>query len=127
MLIGTAPGGRATIGWLPAAGFVLAVSACSTAGPPPPVAGPFDGVWTSPQLGYDFQVDGPVGRAVQSSRTAVHTKEEVFRMTALDDTMRFSGTQLMPDGTWHEFAGELKPDGKIYCRDGHSTWVLERK
>jgi hypothetical protein len=46
---------------------------------------------------------------------------------ALDDDMRFSGKRLLSDGTWHEFIGKLKADGKIYCNDETSSWVLERK
>ena len=48
-------------------------------------------------------------------------------MVGLDETMRFSGRQLLPDTTWHEFTGELKADGKIDCTDGKSSWTLERK
>lgn len=105
----------------------LGTAACETGGPPPPVSGPFDGIWTSPHLGYDFMIDGHAGRAINSSRVEIHRGDEVFQMIALDEDMRFSGKQLLPDGTWHEFIGELKADGKIYCTDGKSSWVLERK
>lgn len=105
----------------------LGASACGTGGPPPPIDGPFDGIWTSPHLGYDFIIDGPKGKAISSSRATIHADELVFEMTTLDEDMRFSGKQLLSDGTWHEFIGELKADGKIYCNDGKSSWVLERK
>ena len=105
----------------------LGASACETGGPPPPIDGPFDGIWTSPHLGYDFLLDGRVGKAISSSRATIHKDDQVFQMVALDDDMRFSGKQLLSDGTWHEFIGELKADGKIYCTDGKSSWVLERK
>ena len=103
------------------------IAACGTGGPPPPIAGPFDGIWTSPHLGYDFMIDGPVGKAISSSRVTIHRDDQVFHMMALDEDMRFSGKQLLSDDTWHEFVGELKADGKIYCSDGRSSWVLERK
>jgi hypothetical protein len=114
--------------WLALAVYVaLGAAACGTGGPPPPVDGPFDGIWTGPHLGYDFMIDGSVGKAISSSRATIHKDEQVFQMVALDDDMRFSGKQLLSDGTWHEFIGELKADGKIYCNDGKSSWVLERK
>jgi hypothetical protein len=109
------------------AACLMLTAACGTGGPPPPIDGPFDGIWTSPHLGYDFIIDGPRGRAISSSRATIHKDEPVFEMTSLDDDMRFSGKQLLSDGTWHEFTGELKADGKIYCNDGKSSWVLERK
>ena len=105
----------------------LGATACGTGGPPPPIDGPFDGIWTSPHLGYDFLLDGRVGKAISSSRATIHRDELVFEMMAIDDDLRFSGKQLLSDDTWHEFIGELKADGKIYCTDGKSSWVLERK
>ena len=105
----------------------LGATACGTGGPPPPIDGPFDGIWTSPHLGYDFLLDGRKGKAISSSRATIHRDELVFEMMAIDDDMRFSGKQLLSDDTWHEFIGELKADGKIYCTDGTSSWVLERK
>jgi hypothetical protein len=107
--------------------IAFGAAACGTGGPPPPIDGPFDGIWTSPHLGYDFIIDGPRGKAISSSRATIHKDELVFEMTTLDDDMRFGGKQLLSDGTWHEFIGELKADGKIYCNDGKSSWVLERK
>lgn len=105
----------------------LGAAACGTGGPPPPIGGPFDGIWTSSHLGYDFLLDGRVGKAISSSRATIHKDDQVFHMVALDDDMRFSGKQLLSDGIWHEFIGELKADGKIHCNDGKSSWVLERK
>ncbi|MSQ77929.1 MAG: hypothetical protein EXR97_05720 [Nitrospiraceae bacterium] len=105
----------------------LGAAACGIGGPPPPVDGPFDGIWTSAHLGYDFMIDGSQGKAISSSRATIHKDDQVFHMMALDDDMRFSGKQLLSDGTWHEFVGELKADGKIYCNDGTSSWILERK
>jgi len=105
----------------------IGAASCGTGGPPPPVSGPFDGIWTSPHLGYDFIIDGPRGKAVSSSRATIHRDDLVFEMTALGEDMRFGGKQLLSDGTWHEFTGELKYDGTIHCSDGTSSWVLERK
>jgi len=107
--------------------LALGATACGTGGPPPPIDGPFDGIWTSPHLGYDFLLDGRLGKAISSSRATIHRGDQVFQMVAIDDDMRFSGKQLLSDDTWHEFIGELKADGKIYCSDGKSSWVLERK
>ena len=107
--------------------LALGATACGTGGPPPPIDGPFDGIWTSPHLGYDFLLDGRKGKATNSNRATIHRDELVFEMMAIDDDMRFSGKQLLSDDTWHEFIGELKADGKIYCTDGTSSWVLERK
>jgi hypothetical protein len=104
-----------------------AASACAPGGPPPPIEGPFDGIWTSPHLGYDFIIIGPHGKAINSSRTTIHRDDMVFEITGLGDDMRFSGKQLLSDGAWHEFIGELKADGIIHCSDGKSSWTLERK
>lgn len=104
-----------------------AASGCGTGGPPPPVFGPFDGIWTSPDLGYDFLIEGRVGRAIASSRAAIRTDDPVFDLLSLEPTMRFTGKQLLPDGAWHEFTGELLADGTIMCTDGHTVWVLKRK
>jgi hypothetical protein len=109
------------------AAILCTAVACGTGGPPPPIDGPFDGIWTSPHLGYDFVIDGREGRAISSSRAEIHKGDVVFKMMALEETMRFSGRQLLPDNTWHEFTGELKADGKIDCTDGKSSWTLERK
>ena len=97
---------RATLVML--AACIMLTAACGTGGPPPPI-------------------DGPRGKAISSSRATIHKDELVFEMATLDDDMRFGGKQLLSDGTWHEFIGELKADGKIYCNDGKSSWVLERK
>ncbi|MCP9460446.1 MAG: hypothetical protein NNA24_00180 [Nitrospira sp.] len=104
-----------------------AVPGCGTGGPPPPVSGPFDGIWTSSDLGYDFLIEGSKGRAIGSSRVAIHVDDPVFELVTLEPTMRFKGKQLLPDGVWHEFTGELKADGRLSCTDGQSVWVLERK
>jgi hypothetical protein len=102
-------------------------AACTPGGPPPPIEGPFDGVWTSPHLGYDFVIIGTKGRAVSSSRATIHRDELVFQITGMGEDMRFSGKQLLSDGAWHEFIGELKVNGRIECTDGKTSWVLERK
>lgn len=107
--------------------LMFGAAACETGGPPPPIEGPFDGIWTSPHLGYDFIIIGSKGKAVSSSRATIHRGDFVFEMTGISEDMRFSGKQLLSDGTWHEFVGELKFDGKIACTDGKSSWVLERK
>ena len=118
------------IGRIGQLGWFIAISATfayGTGGPPQPIDGPFDGIWTSPHQGYDFIIDGPKGKAISSSRATIHRDDLVFEITALGEDMRFSGKQLLSDGTWHEFTGELKYDGKIHCSDGTSSWVLERK
>ena len=107
--------------------LAFVATACAAGGPPPPIEGPFDGVWTSPHLGYDFIITGPKGRAVSSSRATIHRDELVFEILGINESMQFRGKQLLSDGTWHEFAGELKFDGRIECTDGRTSWVLERK
>jgi len=106
---------------------IAAVWGCAIGGPPPPVSGPFDGTWTSPDLGYDLLIDGMKGRAIGSSRAAIRADDLVFELTAVGGDLRFSGKQLLPDGLWHEITGELQADGTILCTDGHLTWFLERK
>ncbi|MFM7841115.1 MAG: hypothetical protein ACKO9T_04485 [Nitrospira sp.] len=105
----------------------LMTAACQTGGPPPPIDGPLDGIWTSPHLGYEFIIDGRHGKAIRSSRAEIHKGDVVFEMLALDEPMRFSGRQRLADGTWREFTGELKADGTIDCLAGTSRWVLERR
>ena len=109
------------------AACIMLTAACGTGGPPPPIDGPFDGIWSSAHLGYDFIIIGPRGKAVSSSRATIQRDDLVLEITGIGDDMRFGGKQLLSDGTWHEFIGELKADGKIYCSDGKSSWVLERK
>ena len=50
------------------AAILFTAASCGTGGPPPPIDGPFDGIWTSPHLGYDFIIDGREGKAISSSR-----------------------------------------------------------
>jgi hypothetical protein len=107
--------------------LAFVATACAPGGPPPPIEGPFDGIWTSPHLGYDFIISGPKGRAISSSRATIHRDDVVFEITGLGEDVQFSGKQLLPDGAWHAFTGELKPDGRIACTDGKSSWVLERR
>ena len=82
---------------------------------------------SSAHLGYDLIIDGSKGNAISSSRATIHKDDQVFQMVALGEDMHFSGKQRLSDGTRHEFLGELKGDGKIYCTDVKTSWVLEQK
>jgi len=92
----------------------------------PPVPGMFDGIWTSAQVGYDVHVMGPLGTAIRTRAAGVQEGDPVFRMTSIEG-MRFTARQWFTDGTWHTVSGELRQDGKLYCTDGRTGWVLERR
>jgi hypothetical protein len=93
--------------------------------PPPLVAVNLDGTWVSPQLGYDLELVGPLGVAMQVRSGTVQNGDPVFRIISLEGT-RFTARQWLKDGAWHTVTGEWK-DGKLYCRTGETEWVLEKK
>jgi hypothetical protein len=108
-----------------AAAWLTALAMGCAAGPPIPLQGPFDGMWVSPQLGYDIHLQEPFGVAARPRITTVETGDPVFRMTS-SEGKRFTARQWMTDGAWHRVTGELKPDGTLSCSDGAKTWIMER-
>jgi hypothetical protein len=87
---------------------------------------PFNGTWSSPNLAYDMELQGPFGLAVRSRSDAVKDGDPVFRMIDTEEH-RFSGRQWLADGKWHTVTGELKQDGKLYLTDGTGNWTLEKQ
>jgi hypothetical protein len=86
---------------------------------------PFDGTWSSPNLVYDLELQGPFGLAVRPRTDAVRDGDPVFRMSGTEEH-RFTGRQWLADGKWHTVTGELKQDGRLHLTDGTATWTLER-
>lgn len=107
--------------------LAFGAAACGTGGPPPPVNGPFDGIWASKQLGYEFLLDGRIGRAIRSNQAAIHVNDQVFDLLALDGDLRGAASLLMPDGTWRAVICALDTAGRLECGDGKSSITLERK
>ncbi len=124
---------RVQPGWTHARRAVIALSLYLAAGasgcaytPIPPMPGTFDGTWTSAQLGYDVHVNGPLGTAIRTRAAGVQEGDPVFRMISMEG-MHFTARQWFTDGAWQTVSGELRQDGKLYCTDGRTTWVMERR
>ncbi len=100
-------------------------SGCSHT-PIPPLPGTFDGVWKSAQFGYEVHVMGPLGTALRTRAAGVQDGDPVFRMISMEG-LHFTARQWFTDGAWRTVTGDLRQDGKLYCTDGRSSWVLERR
>jgi hypothetical protein len=100
--------------------ILLAACAHRDSGVPPSL---FDGTWQSPSLGYDFELQAPLGLALRPRSKSAQDGDPVFRMTS-NEGSRFTGRLWMDDGTWHSVTGELKPDGTLQMSNGSKSWTL---
>ncbi|MGH7166101.1 MAG: hypothetical protein ACREIS_11320 [Nitrospiraceae bacterium] len=105
--------------------LLIFASGCAHS-PTPSTPGTFDGTWTTAQVGYDVHVMGPLGTASRPRSAGVQEGDPVFRMISMEG-MRFTARQWLADGAWHTVSGELRQDGRLYCTDGRTSWVLERR